>query len=77
MPLGSWVVGLREVQPRFSKDKVVFSPYYFLIWFKGLFGIKVSLQLVFRRLNTLRSCEKKRREEGERRKYQDFAKIVE
>ena len=43
----------------FSKGKVVFSPYYFLIYFKGLLGVKLSLKSAFRRLNTLRAWEKR------------------
>ena len=40
--------------------KVVFSPYYFLINFKDLLGVKLNLNLVLEKLNTLRDREKKK-----------------
>ena len=40
---------------------MVVLPYYFLICFKGLLGVKLSLTSVFRRLNTLRARRKEKR----------------
>ena len=58
---------MRKIQSGFSKGKVVFSPYYFLICFKGLLGVTLSLKSVFKRLNKLRVWEKKeeKKEKGE------------
>ena len=59
MPIKIWVVGLKKVQSGFSEGKVIFSPYYFLICFKVLLGVKVSLKKVFRRFNMLSDLEKR------------------
>ena len=45
--------------PNFSKRKIVFLPYYFLICFKGLLEIKLSVKSVLENCNTLRAWEKR------------------
>ena len=63
-----------ESNKTFSKGKVVFSAYNFLICFKGLSRDNVCLKSVFRILNTLRAWEKreeKRRKMKAKKEHQE------
>ena len=57
----------------FSKDKMVFSSYYFLIYFKGLIGVKPSFssdkKKDFLRLGFLEKREEKKKKKGERERF--------
>ena len=54
----------------FSKCKVIFLPYYFLIRVKGLLGVKLSLKSILVNWNTLKAWEKRgeNKEKGEKAK---------
>ena len=60
MPFGSWTVRLGKVPIQTSKGKIVFSRYYFIIHFKVLLGVKLTLELVLENWKKmLRAWEKR------------------
>ena len=66
-----------KFNPDFSKGIVVFLPYYILICFKGLLGLKKRLKLVLENWNMLRSWEKKEENKEKGLRIHKNVKIIE
>ena len=60
--------------PDFSKGKLISSPFYFIIHFKGLFGVKINWKFRIEMLFTLRAWRREKRRRKKGRKDQEFIK---